>query len=186
MTKVRRIVMGDSAHAGPFTTVEDVMPVEFGPNSRCWHIWGWDQPPDLADPPLAYRARSHFPPPEGIRVFAQEVILGEQPETDVQGQGAEALAELISRQAHGRQVVDQRRGMHRTDSIDIGVVVSGAITVEEPSGTRHRLTAGDVYVQQGGTHAWLTDPTQPPARVVFVVLGAARTAATAATNETSP
>jgi uncharacterized cupin superfamily protein len=64
--------------------------------------------------------------------------------------------------------------MHRTDSIEIGVVVSGEVVVEAASGEQVSLRAGDVYVQNGAMHRWRPD-RQVPAHVVFVSFGAERT-----------
>ena len=59
-------------------------------------------------------------------------------------------------------------GMHRTDTIDIGVVVSGHVRVEAEDGSSVTLRPGDVYVQNGAMHAWHEDPDDP-ALVVFVL-----------------
>ena len=64
-------------------------------------------------------------------------------------------------------------GMHSTDSLDYGVVVSGEVVLELDDGQRETLRVGDVVVQNGTRHAW-RNPGQDTATVVFVMLGGAR------------
>ena len=45
-------------------------------------------------------------------------------------------------------------GMHTTDSIDFGIIMSGKIVLELDDGAQEELTAGDVFVQNGTRHAW--------------------------------
>jgi hypothetical protein len=62
-------------------------------------------------------------------------------------------------------------GMHRTASIDYGVVLDGEIWLELDGGAQTRLTRGDTVVQLGGRHAW-RNRTDRPATVAFVLTGA--------------
>jgi len=63
------------------------------------------------------------------------------------------------------------RRMHRTDSIDYIVVISGEIDMELDDSTVH-LAAGDVMVQRGTIHNWVNRGTAPC--VLAVVLVAAK------------
>ncbi|PYM14209.1 MAG: cupin domain-containing protein [Candidatus Rokuibacteriota bacterium] len=63
------------------------------------------------------------------------------------------------------------RRMHRTDSIDSIVVISGEIDMELDDSTVH-LAAGDVMVQRGTIHNWVNRGTAPC--VLAVVLVAAK------------
>ena len=45
-------------------------------------------------------------------------------------------------------------GMHTTDSIDYGVILSGRITMELDDGQVTELGPGDVWIQNGTRHAW--------------------------------
>lgn len=49
--------------------------------------------------------------------------------------------------------VEQR--VHRTDTIDYIVVMSGEIDMELEAGNEVHLTAGDVMVQRGTVHNWI-------------------------------
>ena len=64
-------------------------------------------------------------------------------------------------------------GFHRTDTIDYGVVLDGEICLDLDHGRSTRLQAGDVVVQLGTRHAW-RNPSERPAQMFFVLIGAAR------------
>jgi quercetin dioxygenase-like cupin family protein len=51
--------------------------------------------------------------------------------------------------------------MHRTDSIDYAVVLSGEIDMQLDDGTEVHLRAGDVLVQRGTIHNWINRGTAP-------------------------
>jgi quercetin dioxygenase-like cupin family protein len=51
--------------------------------------------------------------------------------------------------------------MHRTDSIDYAVVISGEIDMELEKGSEVHLKAGDVLVQRGTVHNWINRGTAP-------------------------
>ncbi|PRY05970.1 cupin domain-containing protein [Paraburkholderia sp. BL25I1N1] len=61
-------------------------------------------------------------------------------------------------------------GMHRTPTLDYGVVLSGKIRLELDDGQTKDLQAHDVVVQRGTRHAW-RNPGSHPATVLFVMLG---------------
>jgi mannose-6-phosphate isomerase-like protein (cupin superfamily) len=51
--------------------------------------------------------------------------------------------------------------VHRTDSIDYAVVISGEIDMELEKGNEVHLKAGDVLVQRGTLHNWINRGTAP-------------------------
>ena len=61
--------------------------------------------------------------------------------------------------------------MHRTETIDYVLVLSGEIDMETDDSTI-KLRAGDVLVQRGTNHAWINRGTEP-ARVAFILIDAA-------------
>jgi quercetin dioxygenase-like cupin family protein len=61
--------------------------------------------------------------------------------------------------------------MHRTVSLDYGIVLSGRLDLELDDGATVPLGAGDIVVQRGTVHAWL-NPYEEDCRVVFVILPA--------------
>jgi len=51
--------------------------------------------------------------------------------------------------------------IHRTDSIDYGVVVSGELILQLEDGVEVQLNAGDLFVQRGTVHNWVNRSAQP-------------------------
>lgn len=60
--------------------------------------------------------------------------------------------------------------MHRTDSVDYGIVLEGEIDMVLDD-SEVRLKAGDVLVQQGTVHGWI-NRGKISCRVAFVLIGA--------------
>ena len=60
--------------------------------------------------------------------------------------------------------------MHRTESLDYVIVISGSVEMDLDDSTV-KLSAGDVMVQRGTNHAWVNRGTEP-ACVAFVLIDA--------------
>lgn len=59
--------------------------------------------------------------------------------------------------------------MHRTNSIDYGIVISGQLELELDDGEKTLLNPGDVVVQRGTMHLWRNPSTTEICRIVFVL-----------------
>lgn len=62
-----------------------------------------------------------------------------------------------------------RSPMHRTESLDYGIVLSGAVCLVLDDGSETALRPGDVVIQRGTDHAWVNE-TDEPARMAFVLV----------------
>jgi quercetin dioxygenase-like cupin family protein len=62
--------------------------------------------------------------------------------------------------------------MHRTLSLDYGVVIEGEVEAVLDSGEVKVLKRGDVLVQRGTLHAWRNKSKTDWARMLFVLIGA--------------
>ncbi|HLH64531.1 MAG TPA: cupin domain-containing protein [Solirubrobacteraceae bacterium] len=62
-----------------------------------------------------------------------------------------------------------RTPMHRTETLDYGIVIAGSCTLELDDGSRTELSSGDVVIQRGTNHAWLVTGDEP-ARLCFVII----------------
>ena len=51
--------------------------------------------------------------------------------------------------------------VHRTESLDYAIVISGEIDMELEAGKEVHLKAGDVVVQRGTVHNWIHRGTEP-------------------------
>ncbi|KAL2374145.1 cupin domain-containing protein [Blastomyces gilchristii SLH14081] len=61
--------------------------------------------------------------------------------------------------------------MHRTVSIDFGVVLAGEVVLELDNGIKTTLKKDDIVVQRSTIHAW-SNLTPEPARMLFAMLPA--------------
>ncbi|KAK1640026.1 hypothetical protein BDP81DRAFT_468950 [Colletotrichum phormii] len=63
--------------------------------------------------------------------------------------------------------------MHRTETLDTGVLVEGELVLVLDSGETAILKRGDVYVQRGTIHGWKENVSETEVARLFVVLTAA-------------
>ncbi len=61
--------------------------------------------------------------------------------------------------------------VHRTDSLDYAVIMSGEIDMELETGDITHLKAGDVVVQRGTVHNWINRGPEP-CIIAFVLIAA--------------
>jgi quercetin dioxygenase-like cupin family protein len=71
------------------------------------------------------------------------------------------------------RVVDMLPGgespMHRTNSLDYGIVLSGEVELELDDGAVEVCRAGDVIVQRGTIHLWRNASASRTCRIVFAL-----------------
>ncbi|MGI9271236.1 MAG: cupin domain-containing protein [Woeseiaceae bacterium] len=107
-------------------------------------------------------------PPEGGNVFRIIEFEPEDPEIMKTLDGKAAFAEMG---ASGAIVEDARHPfMHRTDSVDYAVILSGEITMLLDD-SDVLLKTGDVVVQRGTNHAW-SNRGKETCRIAFVLVDA--------------
>lgn len=168
---VRRVVVGtdssgDSASVfdGDTPLVHDVPGVE---GLFTAVVWATDETPSLpstGDPvpdgpsyfPDAGGTRFNvvrFPAGMGVRNSSQRERLNSG-EIDVPAERAARLSTL-----------------HRTDTIDYGIVISGSVLLELESDSSVRLNQGDTVVLTGSPHGWVNDSDEA-CLIGFVILGA--------------
>ena len=166
---MRRLVTGIDAdgksvfvHDGPAPEVTAGAGFEMGA------LWSSDaamRPGDAAAD--AALGRTGTVPPPGATVFIYVVI----PPDDAVIHGDHEPASSASADFH---VEDDGR-MHRTDTIDYGVLLAGELWLELDDGRQQLLKAGDSFVQNGTRHAWHNRGSEP-AIMCAVMIGMAREA----------
>jgi len=110
-------------------------------------------------------------PPANGSVFRCVEFMPEDPEVMARlssADGAAAFAEMGA----GANVVQGARHpwMHRTDSVDYGIVLTGEIwMLMDKEEDDVLLKAGDVVVQRGTNHAWANRGTEP-CTIMFILL----------------
>ena len=59
--------------------------------------------------------------------------------------------------------------MHRTETVDVGVVLDGETWLLLDDGSQTRVGVGDAVVQRGTNHAW-ANRSDAPVRMLFVLI----------------
>jgi quercetin dioxygenase-like cupin family protein len=61
--------------------------------------------------------------------------------------------------------------MHRSETLDYALLLTGELDMESDQGASVRLKAGDIVIQRGTNHAWV-NRSSGPARLAVVLLDA--------------
>jgi len=172
---VRRVVAGTDGHGRSVFLSDGVVPHshEFAtmPGQAQTRVWFTPGPPSTTIPvdEPTDNTGPVVPGPGG----ASFVIIRYAPDSVVASPDFDAAAagQELATYAPDLARVFEPDGMHRTASVDYGVVLDGEIWLELDDGAQRRLTPGDTVVQVAGRHAW-RNKTSAPATVAFVLTGA--------------
>ena len=173
---VRRVVTGHDA-AGRAIIQSDAPPTRVqvvGKDGPTFHeIWNTRETPALIDrrgDEPAEAQLSLAPPKGGTRIRVLD-IPAETPETAlVDAAAARAhFAEIGAAEAstHGRGE-SRHPFMHRTQSIDYGIVLEGEITLIMDEGDTI-VRAGDIVIQRGTNHGW-ANRSGRNCRIAFILI----------------
>ena len=173
--KIRRVVTGHDedgvAKVIMDGTANCVLKRQNRPGVTLTNLWQITQTPavmehqeDLVDGPLVLH------PPKNGSVFRIVQFDPENPEELAKLDGKAAFAEMGA----GNSIVDGARHpfMHRTDSVDYAVVLTGQIYMMLDE-DEYLLKAGDVVVQQGTNHAW-SNRSSEPCQIAFILTDAVK------------
>jgi mannose-6-phosphate isomerase-like protein (cupin superfamily) len=175
---IRRVVTGQRAD-GTSVVVSDeaVEPVEVAliPGAAFHRLWGADDSLTLPHNGSQPVTTGYFPPPTGFRYC----LLTVAPESVTRAEDLDMAAAYAEVDAKLPGLLDALEpgnpGMHTTDTVDIGLVVSGEIILELDAGQEIRLGTGDVFVQNGTRHAWRNRSAEP-CTLAVTLIGARRLA----------
>lgn len=113
------------------------------------------------------------PDPHGTRL----IIVQFPPDAELASRGIDPAAAGAEYATHLPGLAEafepDGSGMHRTNTVDYDIVVSGELWLELDDGQMRQLKAGDVVIQNGTRHAWRNRSNQP-ATLVAVLIGAER------------
>jgi quercetin dioxygenase-like cupin family protein len=144
----RRIVTGHDASGRSVVLSDAPTPKTLDIGTAAFHeIWISDQVPvpiAASEPEPTDRPVRTPPPPAGVTVRFTEMA-----------PGAESP-------------------LHRTESVDVGVVLEGETWLLLDDGSETRLGPGDAVVQRGTNHAW-ANRSDRPVRMMFVLIDGAIT-----------
>jgi quercetin dioxygenase-like cupin family protein len=144
LPSVQRIVTGHNEHGRAMFKSEDVTPTKIIPSGDASFLLIWTTDTVPAD---------------------------NNDETD----GRNREAGLTLDQGSVIRIVDMLPGkespMHRTNSIDYGIVLQGEIELELEDGARRTVHQGGIVVQRGTNHLW-RNTTDAPTRIAFILIEA--------------
>ncbi len=176
ITKLRRVVTGKD-DAGKAVIVDNgmsprIVTTETLPGLALVEVWATETIPTLPVAPvdLTTTMKSFVPGPGGTRF---RIVQFPGASTRPFDQEAFRREYLIKAPGLAEAMELQDSGMHTTDSVDYGVVISGEITLELDDGAKVSLKQGDCVVQNGTRHAWRNGNTTPCV-MAFVLIGAAK------------
>lgn len=176
ITKLRRVVTGRNG-AGKSVIVHNgesprVVTTETLPGLALVEVWATDRIPTVPVTPvdLTTTMKSFVPGPGGTRF---RIVQFPGASTRAFDEEAFRREYLVKAPGLAEAMEQQDSGMHTTDSVDYGVVISGEITLELDDGATVRLKQGDCVVQNGTRHAWRNSSTTPCV-MAFVLVGATR------------
>lgn len=114
------------------------------PTGRLVHpLWARDEP--LDGKPAPGGVSGPFPPVGGARFWIFTVPAGEPDPASF--------------------------GLHRTETIDLGFVVHGVLTLLVEDGTSTDLKPGDAFIQHGTAHGWFNDGPEDAVALLTVLGG---------------
>lgn len=172
---IHRVVTGHNAQGraiiasdGPLPTVVEIAAI---PGTVFHEVWSTSESPAAVDngPDPTLGPLVLPPPPNGTRIRFVDI----PPDTpEFLAHGAERMHDAF------RQVGDAAAStvkadsphplMHRTESVDYGVVIEGELTLVLDEG-EVQLRPGSVVVQRGTNHAW-ANRSDAPCRMLFVLV----------------
>jgi mannose-6-phosphate isomerase-like protein (cupin superfamily) len=172
----RRIVTGHDA-AGHAIIQSDAPPTRVqvvGKDGPTFHeIWNTRETPALIDRNGAEPAEAQLtlaPPKRGTRIRVLDIPPETEETAKLDAATARAhFAEIGAAEAstHGREH-SKHPFMHRTESVDYGIVLEGEITLIVDEGETI-VRAGDIVVQRGTNHGW-ANRSGSNCRIAFVLI----------------
>lgn len=172
---IHRVVTGHDAQGrsivssnGPLPTVVEIAAI---PGTVFHEVWSTSSTPaqvdNGADPTVGALVLS--PPPHGTRMRFVDI----PPDTDeflarAHHKMQDAFTQIGEAQASTVQADSPHPLMHRTESVDYGVVIEGEMTLVLDQG-EVALKPGSVVVQRGTNHAW-ANRSGRPCRMLFILV----------------
>jgi mannose-6-phosphate isomerase-like protein (cupin superfamily) len=173
--QVRRVVTGHDGNGKAIVVADGPAPVHANPlrpGQRSHEIWKTGAAPipirrDEPDPVTG--KRQLHPAPLGTMFRISEV----PPESDAIRNMTPEQARAAFGASGAEQASTWGRGgrhplMHRTETVDYAVVLEGEITLILDN-EDVKLTAGDVVIQRGTSHAW-SNRSGKPVKMLYVLI----------------
>lgn len=132
-------------------------------------LWGYDALPAVPTDGSRPDLRQYFPAACGMRAMVLNFRPDSQP--GLSEAEMEALEGILVGLHTDATWDEDGSGMHSTQTIDLGFILSGAIVLELDGGDSTILREGDMFVQNGTRHTW-KNPYDEVCQVLIIMLGA--------------
>jgi mannose-6-phosphate isomerase-like protein (cupin superfamily) len=186
----KRVVTGHDAQGQAVVAISgptaNNFPLRAVPGTVFYEVWSSTGSPALID-----NADDPTNQPLQLSPGAQGSVIRvvDIPPDSVQNQvsaadAAAAFAEIGESHAGTGQADSKHKLMHRTETLDYGVVTEGEVWLVL-DGEEVHLKRGDIVVQRGTNHAW-SNRTEQMARMVFILLDGQYASALAALHGVHP
>jgi len=174
--KVRRVVTGHDSRGRAIVLEDGLAPAVRTNPLRPGHVsvdlWKTACAPVIlrsSEPDPTLGPKQIHPPANGTVIRISEIA----PETEaIRNLGPEQAREVFKAMGNEHASTAGRGGrhpfMHRTETIDYAVVLSGEIVLLLDDEDVH-LKAGDVVIQRGTNHAW-SNRSSEPCRMLYVLI----------------
>lgn len=162
---IRRVVTGHTPDKKA-TVVDDSIVEQYYGFSV---IWGADETLTFPDEGLPPSYTKFYPPAGGFRFTFTTIYPQSKTAPDPEKQKVfltsleEKFPGILSHHEKDNP------GMHTTDTVDCGYIISGEIWVELDDGEEVLLKAGDTFIQSGTRHALRNKGTEPCHAIGFMV-----------------
>lgn len=176
--EIRRVVTGHDPQGKAIVLSDGALPHVTRPPHQpglAFHeIWNTDRMPmplGFTEPEPTDRHRDTAPPEGGTIIRIVDIPPEGRDGPDFDREEAEALFAAVGLGENARHTIPGRHPlMHRTRSVDYGVVLSGEVVLlldeeEVP------LQPGDLVIQRGTIHAW-ANRSEDTCRMLFVLTDA--------------
>lgn len=171
---IRRVITGHDENGNSIVAIDEVMTPDLGhvltpegqPNVRLSDVWvSSDVPDDNAGSADTVGESVTLEPPAGGAVFRTLEI---PPDSR---RNFDTMKKYFEQMGAGERLDGQKHpGMHKTNSVDYLIVVSGEVWLILDEEEVH-LKTGDVCVQRGTLHAW-SNRTEEPCLLAGILLDA--------------
>jgi naringenin degradation protein FdeH len=171
---IRRVVTGHDVEGKAVVSMDGAPPKvvdDLGqPGLVLSEIWATDDCPAIIDNGKDPTARDLMLRPRPLGTVIRVVDIPSETRSE-EGFTKEMLRNVFDHigagDAHDKRP-DSHPGMHRTETVDYGIVMEGEVYLVL-EGSEVRLTAGDIIVQRGTIHAW-SNRSQQTCRIAFVLI----------------
>lgn len=174
MDPIRRVTTGHLDGRARVVADDEVEPItlELMPGFETIELWHTDTTPSMPEDLGEPGAPTYFPPAGGSVCRVVTFPPDSEGISDPHFDFAAALEEATDTVPALVEVLEpDHPGMHATDSVDYGIVLSGELELELDDGETTVVRPGTVVIQRGTRHAW-RNRTDEPVRVAFVLIGA--------------